>query len=167
MEFFGLTGGGVAPPVRGVEVHLAGLDEILDAAHVVLADGEMEGGPVVVVRGVHVNPGEEESLQGHLVPGGGGIQDLHEARLLIDFQILEILLNSIYNFLIISIPYPGILLPRDAASDAIKCVELVELDELLSELNPSGRVTDPVQGRRVESKADNVGDDEDHDPADS
>ena len=46
-------------------------------------------------------------------------------------------------------------------------MELVELDELLSELDPSGRVTDPVQGRRVESEADNVGDDEDDDPADT
>ena len=45
--------------------------------------------PVVVVWGVHVHPGEEESLQGHLVPGGGGIQDLHEARLFVNFQILK------------------------------------------------------------------------------
>ena len=67
----------------------------------------------------------------------------------------------------INILYPGVLLARDAASDAVKCVELVELDELLSELNPPGRVPDPVQGRRVESEADNVGDDEDDDPADS
>ena len=63
--------------------------------------------------------------------------------------------------------YPGVLLPRDAASDAVKCVELVELDELLSELDTSGRVPDPVQGRRVESEADNVGDDEDDDPAEA
>ena len=96
MEFLGLTGGGVAPSVRRVEIHLAGLDEILDAAHVVLADGEVEGGPVVVVRGVHVHPGQEESLQGHFVSCAGRIQDLHEARLLIDFQILEILFSEIY-----------------------------------------------------------------------
>ena len=67
----------------------------------------------------------------------------------------------------INILYPGVLLARDAASDAVKCVELVELDELLSELNPPGRVPDPVQGRRVESEADDVGDDEDDDPADA
>ena len=89
-----LAGGGVAPPVGRVEVHLAGLDEILDAAHVVLADGEVEGGPVVVVRGVHVHPGEEESLQGHLVSSGGGVQDLHETRLLVDFEVLEIFIES-------------------------------------------------------------------------
>ena len=71
------------------------------------------------------------------------------------------------NSIVLIIPYPGVLLPGDAASDAVKCVELVELDELLSELDPSGRVTDPVQGGRVESEADNVGDDEDDDPADS
>ena len=69
--------------------------------------------------------------------------------------------------MMINILYPGVLLARDAASDAVKCVELVELDELLSELDPSGRVTNPVQGRRVESEADNVGDDEDDNPADT
>ena len=72
-ELLGLAGGSVAPPVSRVELHLAGLDEILDAAHVVLADGEMEGGPVVVVRGVHVHTGEVESLQGHFVSSGGGV----------------------------------------------------------------------------------------------
>ena len=46
-------------------------------------------------------------------------------------------------------------------------MELVELDQLLSELDPSGRVADPVQGGRVESEPDYVGDDEDDDPADS
>ena len=91
LQFLGLTGGSVSPPVSRVEVHLAGLDEVLDAAHVVLADGEMEGGPVVVVRGVHVHPGEEESLQGHLVSSGGGVQDLHEARLLVHLEILKML----------------------------------------------------------------------------
>ena len=91
LQFLGLTGGSVSPPVSRVEVHLAGLDEVLDAAHVVLADGEMEGGPVVVVRGVHVHPGEEESLQGHLVSSGGGGQDLHKARLLVHLEILKML----------------------------------------------------------------------------
>ena len=62
--------------------------------------------------------------------------------------------------------YPGVLLSGNASSDAVESVELVELDQLLSKLNPSGRVTDPVQGRRVESEADNVGDDEDDDPTD-
>ena len=93
-ELLGLAGGSVAPPVRRVEFHLAGLDEILDAAHVVLADGQVEGGPVVVVRGVHVHPGQVESLQGHFVSGGGGVQDLHETRLLVDFEVLEIYIES-------------------------------------------------------------------------
>ena len=61
--------------------------------------------------------------------------------------------------------YPGVLLPRDAASNTVKGVELIEFDKLLGELDSPGRVPNPVQGRGVESEADNVGYDEDDDTA--
>ena len=61
-ELPGLPDGSVAPPVRGVEVHLAGLDEVLDTADMILADSKVEGSSVVVVRGVHIDSGEEEPL---------------------------------------------------------------------------------------------------------
>ena len=61
------------------------------------------------------------------------------------------------------LPYPWVLLPRDAASYAVKCVEFIELDELLSELDTPGRVTNTVQRGGVEGEANDVWDDEDDD----
>ena len=61
-ELPGLPDRCVAPPVRWVEVHLAGLDEVLDTADMILADSKVEGSSVVVVRGVHIDSGEEEPL---------------------------------------------------------------------------------------------------------
>merc|ERR1719336_1220781 len=49
VQLLGLAAGRVTPPVRGVQIHLAGLDEVLDTGDVVLTHGEVESCPVVVV----------------------------------------------------------------------------------------------------------------------
>merc|ERR1719483_385377 len=111
----------------------------------VLNTSEMKGSPSVVVAHAHVDASQIGSLKCHLVSLGCSKQELDK------FQTLLLVVLHFW-----------VLLLTGVLSNRVKCVEVVDLDELLSKHHSPGRVANAVKRWGPGGKTNHVGNNHQH-----
>ena len=161
-----------------MRTNLAGLDEVFHAGRMVFHASKMESCPPVVVSHVHVDSCQVGSLKSHLVTLRKRLELLGMMRLKREPVRQQTIAGQASgfaprSFVLWDSSYHCCSLQSRCTKITritnwfdcyrVKCVEVVDLDQLLSEHHPPGGVADGVQGRGPGGEPDHVGHHHQHD----